>query len=324
MSGIKHQWNGSILTVVSDSGASSADLKGPKGDTGPRGPQGPGGVIYDESGDIVVDLSEYYSKTEVDNKIANVEVDLSDYATKAYVFEEVNNQVGESTANFITEKELRDITEGAGNLASKDYVTTEIAKAQLAEVAGDVDLSGFATKDDLNNVSVAVDGKTIITQGGVLRTAIGGYTKLPNEGYLFNGLRLNIIPDGRTYFDAEPLSAPIEKNKIYGYRIISDNYNFQGTFIIDDYYAVTLAGAFFFQYIIASQSFQLKFYTNADPLPGNLYEFALWEGEQVPDTIVPIDAKFIPVDGTTITINDKGQLTVIGGTDLSSSEEVEY
>lgn len=41
MSGtITHSWDGTILTVTSDSGTSSADLKGTTGDTGPRGPRG--------------------------------------------------------------------------------------------------------------------------------------------------------------------------------------------------------------------------------------------------------------------------------------------
>lgn len=37
---IKHEWNGTILTITSDSGTSSADLKGAKGDTGARGVRG--------------------------------------------------------------------------------------------------------------------------------------------------------------------------------------------------------------------------------------------------------------------------------------------
>ena len=37
---IKHSWNGTVLTIESDSGISSADLKGAKGDTGIRGAQG--------------------------------------------------------------------------------------------------------------------------------------------------------------------------------------------------------------------------------------------------------------------------------------------
>lgn len=38
--GITHSWNGTVLTVTSDSGTSSADLKGAKGDDGVRGAQG--------------------------------------------------------------------------------------------------------------------------------------------------------------------------------------------------------------------------------------------------------------------------------------------
>ena len=39
-----HKWNGTVLTMTSASGTSSADLKGEKGDTGERGPQGYPGV----------------------------------------------------------------------------------------------------------------------------------------------------------------------------------------------------------------------------------------------------------------------------------------
>ena len=100
MSGeVKHQWNGSVLTIMSDSGASSADLQGPKGDTGPRGPQGPAGVIYDEEGKIILDMSDYYSKTEVDDMMAGVvfEGNLETYATKNYV----NAKITYGTENLV-------------------------------------------------------------------------------------------------------------------------------------------------------------------------------------------------------------------------------
>ena len=151
MSEVRHQWNGSILTVISDSGASSADLLGPKGDMGPRGPQGPAGVVYNEDGELIVDLSRYYTIEEVDAKVANVKVDLSNYATKNYVTETVVN----------------------ANYATKNYVSTEIAKAQLAGVSGDVDLSGFVTEDELNRI-IPVDGVTITYNEDGQLTVIGG------------------------------------------------------------------------------------------------------------------------------------------------------
>lgn len=43
--GISHSWNGTVLTITSDSGTSSADLKGDTGIRGPQGAQGPKGEI---------------------------------------------------------------------------------------------------------------------------------------------------------------------------------------------------------------------------------------------------------------------------------------
>ena len=40
----EHKWNGSVLTITSASGTSSADLRGPQGTEGKQGPQGPQGV----------------------------------------------------------------------------------------------------------------------------------------------------------------------------------------------------------------------------------------------------------------------------------------
>ena len=53
---IKHSWEGTVLTIESDSGISSCDLKGDKGDTGIRGPQGAtgekGGAVDSVNGKI--------------------------------------------------------------------------------------------------------------------------------------------------------------------------------------------------------------------------------------------------------------------------------
>ena len=47
---IYHKWDGSVLTITSDSGTSSSDLKGAKGDDGARGAQGaPGSSVAEDS-----------------------------------------------------------------------------------------------------------------------------------------------------------------------------------------------------------------------------------------------------------------------------------
>lgn len=55
-----HSWAGTVLTVTSASGTSSADLQGPKGDTGATGPQGPAGA--DGKDGVTPDLSAYATK----------------------------------------------------------------------------------------------------------------------------------------------------------------------------------------------------------------------------------------------------------------------
>ena len=90
---IFHEWNGTVLTITSDSGTSSADLKG---DTGCRGPQGRAGVIVNADG--TVDMSGYATETYVDEQITRVNtggsIDLSNYATKQYVDEKVTSAGG--------------------------------------------------------------------------------------------------------------------------------------------------------------------------------------------------------------------------------------
>lgn len=94
MSGIiTHQWNGTTLTITSDSGTSSMNLKG---DLGPRGPQGPAGVIIGPDGTI--DYNGYATEQYVNDMIAAIDVeniDLSNYYTKSEVDAAIDNVDGE-------------------------------------------------------------------------------------------------------------------------------------------------------------------------------------------------------------------------------------
>lgn len=143
---IFHEWNGTVLTITSDSGTSSADLKG-VGEMGPRGPQGPAGVSVGEGGNV--DLSNYYtknetySKTEVDEKIAAVPggetVDLSNYYTKKETY-------------------------------SKTEVDQKIAEAQLS--GGEVDLSGYALKTEIPDVSQFITMSAVEAKGYQTETQV--------------------------------------------------------------------------------------------------------------------------------------------------------
>lgn len=163
---ITHYWNGSVLTVTSDSGTSSADLSGA---TGPRGPQGRPGVIYDSDGNLYLDdipsgeevealadrmtrlenshgvtteyvatkieaeLADYYTKEQTDAKLKNIDVDLSEYATIKYVDNAIANAPG-----------------GGGSVDLSDYATKAYVNNAVANVEADVDLTNYTTFDDVS------------------------------------------------------------------------------------------------------------------------------------------------------------------------------
>ena len=108
---IEHSWNGTILTIKSDSGTSSVDLKGGKGDTGPRGAQGPAGVIVNPDGTI--DTSAYATETYVNQKIAEIQggsVDLSNYYTKAQIDAKGYLTEHQSLAAYALKSEIPDVS----------------------------------------------------------------------------------------------------------------------------------------------------------------------------------------------------------------------
>lgn len=108
---ITHEWNGTILTITSDSGTSSADLQGGKGNTGPRGAQGPAGVIVNPDGTI--DTSAYATETYVNEKIAEIQtgsVDLSNYYTKAQIDAKGYLTEHQSLAAYALKSEIPDVS----------------------------------------------------------------------------------------------------------------------------------------------------------------------------------------------------------------------
>lgn len=153
---IFHSWNGTVLTITSDSGTSSADLQGGKGDTGPRGPQGPAGIIVNPDGTI--DTSAYATETYVNEKIAEVgtgSVDLSNYYTKPETVSLLNN--------YATKAEIPDTTGLASQtwVESKGYLTQHqslktingesiVGTGNITISGGSADLSNYYTKEQID------------------------------------------------------------------------------------------------------------------------------------------------------------------------------
>lgn len=135
MSGIYHEWNGTVLTITSDSGTSSMDLKGGKGDDGIRGPQGPAG---DSSTAIELDTTLTEEGKPADAKavgdaIAGIEEELGNISFEVPV-ESVNGKTGAVvlTAEDVNALPADTVIPSTSGLATETYVNNEISAVNTA------------------------------------------------------------------------------------------------------------------------------------------------------------------------------------------------
>ena len=145
---ITHSWNGTVLTITSDSGTSSADLQGGKGNTGPRGAQGPAGIIVNPDGTI--DTSQYATETYVNEKIAQVEagsVDLTNYYTKAQVDAKIPDTTGLASQTWVENKGYLTEHQSLKTINGESIVGT----GNITISGGSADLSNYYTKTEIDN-----------------------------------------------------------------------------------------------------------------------------------------------------------------------------
>ena len=145
---ITHSWNGTVLTITSDSGTSSADLQGGKGNTGPRGAQGPAGIIVNPDGTI--DTSQYATETYVNEKIAQVEagsVDLTNYYTKAQVDAKIPDTTGLASQTWVENKGYLTEHQSLKTINGESIVGT----GNITISGGSADLSNYYTKSEIDN-----------------------------------------------------------------------------------------------------------------------------------------------------------------------------
>ena len=102
---ITHSWNGTVLTITSDSGTSSADLKG---EPGVRGAQGAAGIIMDTTGNV--DLTPYPTIADLAAK-ATVSLDFSGWGA-GYFTERLAD--GTELTHYITYDDSGKIANVAG------------------------------------------------------------------------------------------------------------------------------------------------------------------------------------------------------------------
>ena len=162
-------------------------------------------AIYLDSGEgpvkysgTEVDLSEYYTKEEINNKIENVEPSLEGYATEEYVNDIVESLEIPSVDNLATKDEIEDVKTWVDD---KNFLTEH------------QDLTGYATEDyvaeQIENLEFPEFGdvatnKEIVVSGVIV-------------GNLSNG---TVIPEGTTFTELlemmlkKQLGIIVEKPKV--------------------------------------------------------------------------------------------------------------
>lgn len=136
------------------------------------------------SGGGYVDLSDYYTKDEVNNLIENVEVDLTGYATEDYVKQEIAAIPEVDLSGYATETYVNDAIAAIPEVDLSDY-------AKKTDIP---DTTGLATEDYVDNAVSAIEIPEVIkhisiTDVNQLLDLETGYYYI-DDGFLFNGNNL--------------------------------------------------------------------------------------------------------------------------------------
>lgn len=177
-----------------------------------------------ELGEGEVDLSAYYTKSEVDQKIADIEhptVDLEPYATKEDVAAAINAIPQPDLSGYVTDEELLEAignieipsTDGLASeefvkeqitqieipdttgLATEEYVQQKIAEAELAD--GDVDLSAYYTKTEVDAKFDNLEIPEVDLSNYATKDEIPSTEGLASETYVNEAIAAIEIPEAK-------------------------------------------------------------------------------------------------------------------------------
>ena len=177
---IKHQWNGTVLTIESDSGVSSCDLKGAKGDDGPRGAQGaPGSTIVEDC-----------------QKLGGVAAE--NYALKTDTVENANKLGNVAAAQYVLKTDTVENANKLGNVAAESYAL-KTDTVENANNLGDVAAANYALKTD--TIENANKLGNVAAESYALKTdTVENANKL--GGFSLEEIMLKLYPVGAIYISA--------------------------------------------------------------------------------------------------------------------------
>ena len=108
--------------------------------------------------------TEEYVDTAIENaQLSGGKIDTSNFATK----EELETKADKEHTHSYTDLTDKPLIPSIEGLATEDYVKNEIANAQLG--GGEVDLSGYATKEELSTKVDKLEGYSLISDSEITR-----------------------------------------------------------------------------------------------------------------------------------------------------------
>lgn len=210
---ITHSWKGTVLTIQSDSGVSSADLGGA---TGCRGPQGRPGVVYDETGKILIaDLAS----------LEYVDAELAKYDDKTLIRDE-NGNLMTAVGGYIIDKVESELVDSMDNVPFVAMSVTATYKTVVFELS-DIDTSlltdgvGYDIYMTLNNgAEVEFKNVTYSTASSNPPTTYFTGNEYAESAHFWHK-KLHLYMTDHTIWKADALAVTHFEIKTHGYCIYS-------------------------------------------------------------------------------------------------------
>lgn len=214
---ITHSWKGTVLTITSDSGTSSMDLAGA---TGCRGPQGRPGVVYDETGKILIadlasqdyvdaELKKYDNKTLIRDEDGNLRT-----AVGGYIVEEVKSELVVSVEN---------VSRSFLALPNSSIVIITASKISGDETSPPLFDASLLTEDVGYDICFTLNNGAVIEFENVVYHSDGESTQLPSNEYAtavsLSSQQVMIYTNNLDFWRDVNTTIPLFEIKTHGYCI---------------------------------------------------------------------------------------------------------